>query len=202
LRFQSLRHIQESRLHAGVASPGYEPLGDSSPLQRRTSCKPFRPCFMPERPWDSPYRAFPPKRCRTCLQAVALVSLRKSLPSFSSEEEKETREVDRLQSVAHRSDPYPPDRPKADQRADALMRLGLPRVFSPGGRRGQAPNSHALQTPCSPRRGPGSPRRTALRSITNRRIGIDSLEPSDPSEVFDLFERHGDKNCTGQGRIV
>jgi hypothetical protein len=81
-----------------------------------------------------------PERSRTCLQAGALLSLRKPLPSFSSEEEKETRGVDRLQSVAPRSDPYPPDNPKEAQRADALLRLCLPRVFSPCGRRGQAPN--------------------------------------------------------------
>jgi hypothetical protein len=104
---------------------------------------------MPERPWDSPFRAFPPEQCRTCFQAVALVSLQKPLPSFSSEEEKETRGVDRLQSVAHRPDPYPPGRPKATQRADALLGLSLPRVFSPRDRRGKprAPTYFSRHTP-------------------------------------------------------
>jgi hypothetical protein len=81
-----------------------------------------------------------PERSRTCLQAVALLSLRKPLPSFSSEEEKETRGVDRLQSFAPRPGPFPPDIPKEARRVDALMRLCLPRVFSPCSRRGQAPN--------------------------------------------------------------
>jgi hypothetical protein len=81
-----------------------------------------------------------PERSRTCFQAAALLSLRKPLPSFSSEEEKETRGVDRLQSFAPRPDPYPPDNPKEVQRADALLRLCPPRVFSPYSRRGQAPN--------------------------------------------------------------
>lgn len=116
-------------------------------------------------------QGFSPERSRTCFQAVALLSLRKPLPSFSSEEEKETRGVDRLQSFAPRSDPYPPNSPKAAQRADALLRFCLPRVFSPCNRWGQAPNSNALQTPRSPRRGPGVPRRPVPRSITNCRIG-------------------------------
>jgi hypothetical protein len=81
-----------------------------------------------------------PERSRTCLQAHALLSLRKPLPSFSSEEEKETRGVDRLQSFAPRPGPFPPGTPKDAQRADALLRLSPPRVFSPYSRRGQAPN--------------------------------------------------------------
>jgi hypothetical protein len=72
-----------------------------------------------------------PERSRTCLQAHALLSLRKPLPSFSSEEEKETRGVDRLQSFAPRSGPFPPGTPKDARRADALLGLCLPRVFSP-----------------------------------------------------------------------
>ena len=81
-----------------------------------------------------------PKQSRTCLQAAALLSLRKPLPSFSSEEEKETRGVDRLQSFTLRSGPFPPSAPKDAQRADALLRFCLPREFSPCSRRGQAPN--------------------------------------------------------------
>lgn len=81
-----------------------------------------------------------PERSCTCFQAAALLSLRKPLPSFSSEEEKETRGVDRLQSFAPRPDPFPPDIPKDTRRADALLGFCLPRVFSPSSRRGQAPN--------------------------------------------------------------
>lgn len=131
-----------------------KPPGDSSPPWRRSSCEPFRPCFMPERPWGSLFKAFPPERCRTCFQADALVPLRKPLPLFSSEVEKRTRGVDRLQSLYHLPDPYLPNEPKNEQQADAFMRFRLPRVFSPPVAGTAAPNSHVLQRPTRPRRGP------------------------------------------------
>lgn len=90
---------------------------------------------MPERPWDSPFKALPPERCRACFQALALAPLRKPLPSFSSEEEKEIRGVDRPQSLAHHPGPYPPNGPKTARQADALLGFRLPRVFSPCDRR-------------------------------------------------------------------
>jgi hypothetical protein len=77
----------------------------------------------------------PPERCRTCFQAVALAPLRKPLPSFSSEEEKEIRGVARPQSLAHHPGPYPPNGPKTATQADALLGFGLPRVLSPCNRR-------------------------------------------------------------------
>jgi hypothetical protein len=130
------------------------PPGDSSPPWRRSSHEPFRPYFMPERPWGSPFKAFPPGRCRTCFQADALVPLRKPLPLFSSEVEKRTRGVDRLQSFYHLPDPYLPNEPKYEQQADAFVRFRLPRVFSPPAAGTAAPNFHVLQRPTRPRRGP------------------------------------------------
>jgi hypothetical protein len=102
---------------------------------------------MPEHPWGSLFRAFPPTRCRACLQAVALLPLRKPLSSFSSEEEKETRGVARLQGFVHRAGPFPPGDPKVVRRADALLRFGLLRVLSPATGGTEVPNSHTLGRP-------------------------------------------------------
>lgn len=106
MRFLPLRHIRESRLPTGFASPGSGRNGIPPPASDVTSCKPFRFYFIPERPWGLPFRAFPPERSRTCLQVVTLMPLRKPLPLFSSEVEKRTRGIDRLQSFAPRPGPY------------------------------------------------------------------------------------------------
>jgi hypothetical protein len=101
---------------------------------------PFRPYFMPERPWDSPFRAlFLGNGAAPVSRSDALTPLRKPLPSFSSEEEKEIRGVVRPQSLVHRPSPYPPDCPKAALRAEALMGSNLPRVFSPCNQRNRSP---------------------------------------------------------------
>jgi hypothetical protein len=140
LGFRSLRHIQESRLHTGFGSPGSSRLGVSHPRERCSSCEPFRPYFMPERPWDSPFRALVPGNgAASVSRRDALTPLRKPLPSFSSEEEKEARGVARPQSFAHHPGPYPPNDPKVVQRADALLGSSLPRVFSPCDQRDRSP---------------------------------------------------------------
>lgn len=187
LRFRPLRHMQASGLHARVTTPGFSRLGIPPPSGDVASRKPFRPYCMPERPWGFPFKAFPPRRSSTCLQANALMSLREPLPLFSSEVEKRTRGTDRLQSVTPRSDPYKPHGPKDVQHADAFLGLCLPRVLSPLASGTEAPNSHELGRPVSPRRGPRKRRQLAPRSVTNQRIGMTSPEASDPSEVSHLI---------------
>lgn len=124
---------------------------------------------MPERPWGSPFKAYPPGRSRACHQATALMPLRRPLPLFSSEVEKRTRGIDRLQSLALRPEPHPACGPKDANRAGALLGLSLPRVFSPPDRRSQAANSRTLQRPASARRGPSiHGQQPASRSITSQ----------------------------------
>jgi hypothetical protein len=127
-------------LLAGFAAPGSSRSGVSHPRERRASRPSSRPYFMPERPWDSPFRALiPGNGAAPVSRSAALAPLRKPLPSFSSEEEKEARGVARPQSLAHRPGPYPPYGPKAILRAEALLGSCLPRVLPPCDRRDRSP---------------------------------------------------------------
>jgi len=95
-----------------------------------------------------------------------------------------------------------PHGPKTGKRADALMGLGLPRVFSPCNRRGARPRtptrfsrrtlSDGGQIVCD---------ELAPRSVAGRGIGLASLEASDPSKVSNLIVKLANKSCAGQSRM-
>lgn len=158
---------------------------------------------MPERPWDSPFRALVPGNgAEPVSRSISLAPLRKPLPSFSSEEEKEIRGVARPQSLVHRPGPYPPDDPKTVRQADALLGSCLPRVFSPCDQRNRSPElPRACVVVLTPTGARESTTDVRLGALPEAGIGLASREASDPSEVSNLIVKLASETCADQSRM-
>jgi hypothetical protein len=155
---------------------------------------------MPERPWDSPFKAFPPNGAAPVSRPM--LSCRYGnpfLPSLLRRRRKPGESIDSraLLPVRVRSHQAPRKMPGGPMPSWGCASLGCSPLRSAGPGPELKRTSDAALPPTGARRSTT----TCAQKHYQPQGRMASLEAPDPSEVFDLFGKLSDMDCTGQSRM-